>query len=127
MAAAVREVGPSVVLIDTEHAPPGAMEGGQAIPNLPGLPPGLFDDQNPQPQLGQGSGFVFRQDGLVLTNAHVVKDANRVYVTLTDGTRHPAEVLGADELFDLAVVRITPVEGERKPKVRTDRGCGGCI
>ena len=118
VAAAVRQVGPSVVLIDTEHTPPSMLDGGpghhEAIPQLPGVPPGLFEDPSPQPQMGQGSGFIFRQDGLVMTNAHVVKGASRVYVTLSDGTRHPAEVLGVDELFDLAVVRITPAR-EKSP------------
>jgi S1-C subfamily serine protease len=54
---------------------------------------------------GTGSGVVLREDGHILTNAHVVDGAAEVQVTLPDGSIHRAEVVGADPSSDLAVVR----------------------
>ncbi len=53
-----------------------------------------------------GSGFILRADGLIITNAHVVSAAATVAVALRDGTTYPATVLGADEVNDIAVLRI---------------------
>ena len=58
------------------------------------------------PARGQGSGFIVSADGLVLTNAHVVKDAERVTVKLTDRREFVAKVLGSDARTDVAVLRI---------------------
>ncbi len=56
---------------------------------------------------GLGSGMIYRQDGLILTNAHVVQKAKTVSVTLSDGRKFPkAQVLGRDERTDIAVVKI---------------------
>ncbi|MGK2963667.1 MAG: trypsin-like peptidase domain-containing protein [Gemmatimonadaceae bacterium] len=55
---------------------------------------------------GLGSGFIVRADGVIVTNAHVVSGATRIFVALQDGTRYPARLLGADETNDLAVVKI---------------------
>jgi S1-C subfamily serine protease len=55
---------------------------------------------------GSGSAVVYRSDGHLLTNAHVVSGANAVAVTLPEGTRLQAEVVGADEQTDLAVLRV---------------------
>jgi S1-C subfamily serine protease len=55
---------------------------------------------------GSGSGVIFRDDGTLLTNAHVVKDADAIDIVLADGRHMPGEVLGTDDLTDIAVVRI---------------------
>ena len=56
---------------------------------------------------GLGSGMIYRNDGLILTNAHVVKGADTVTVTLSDGRKFKnAKVLGRDERTDIAVVKI---------------------
>jgi S1-C subfamily serine protease len=55
---------------------------------------------------GQGSGVIFDQQGLVLTNAHVVENADRVMVGLPDGRRVAGRVIGQDSLTDLAVVQL---------------------
>jgi putative serine protease PepD len=59
-----------------------------------------------QNELGQGSGIIYDAEGLILTNAHVVGQFTKVQVTLASGVRVPGEVLGADPLTDVAVVRI---------------------
>lgn len=67
-------------------------------------------------QQGQGSGVIFCKEGLVLTNAHVVQDASRVTVTLTDGRRFRAEVKGTDDIVDIAVLKIIfEKNNEKKP------------
>jgi S1-C subfamily serine protease len=60
----------------------------------------------PIPQEGTGSGFVIDSKGHIVTNNHVVEGADEVHVTLADGTRVPAEIVGTDPYSDLAVIKI---------------------
>jgi serine protease Do len=55
---------------------------------------------------GYGTGFVVRPDGIIITNQHVVAKAERVVVTLPDGSDLPAKVLGEDALTDIAVLQV---------------------
>src|SRR5690349_2231997 len=88
-----------------------------------GLPPGFEDDpffkffrgmpgfqqRGPQgsvPFKGMGSGFIISPDGLILTNAHVVREAKEVTVKLSDRREFTAKVLGSDTSTDIAVLRI---------------------
>jgi S1-C subfamily serine protease len=84
---AVEQISPSVVNIEVHTA--GKMRSGED-----------------RERHGGGSGFVFTPDGLILTNSHVVHDARRIEVTLSDGRRMPAAALGDDPASDLAVIRI---------------------
>ena len=72
-----------------------------------GFPGGMGPQAQPNvPTHGQGSGFIVSPDGLVLTNAHVVKGASEVIVKLTDRREFRAKVLGSDPKTDVAVLKI---------------------
>jgi len=112
----VEKYGPAVVNVEVvEKAQPAT--GG-----VPGLSPNdpFFDffrrfgipgpDQQPRgnqpPVRGAGSGFIVSPDGYILTNAHVVANADEVTVRLTDRREFQAKVIGADERTDVAVIKI---------------------
>jgi S1-C subfamily serine protease len=66
-----------------------------------------FDFFNrPVPQQGQGSGFILSKEGLILTNNHVIDNAQRVQVTLSDKHNYKATVIGVDHQHDLALLKI---------------------
>ena len=89
---------------------------GFAFPNFQGNPFGedgpfgRFFEGNPpadQKQEGVGSGFVISQEGYILTNNHVVEDAEQIKVKLANGSEYDAKVVGRDPKTDLALVRIS--------------------
>ena len=117
--------GPSVVNIsvsgikqaanDEGEGPTAQRRGPQGMdPNDPFFeffkrfqgPNGGGQGQREMPVRGQGSGFIVSADGLILTNAHVVRDAKDVTVKLTDRREFQAKVLGSDAKTDIAVLRI---------------------
>src|SRR5215471_1542086 len=89
--AVAEQVSPSVVRIDVEA--PAAAQGGRRR-------------ARPDQAAGSGSGFVVTPDGFVLTNSHVVSGASRITISLLDGRRIPAHLVGDDPDSDLAVVRV---------------------
>jgi serine protease Do len=97
--AAVAKVAPSVVTVQTE-----------AVDQTPQDPFDIFfggGRSQPRTQAGLGTGFIVRNDGVIVTNAHVVAGASKVSVMMRDGTVYPAKVLGEDETNDIAVLRIS--------------------
>ena len=120
--AIVKQSAPAVVGVTVEGRHQASLEeqGG-------GMPPGMEDDpffkffrgvpglgqrgqrgqQSPStPFRGLGSGFIISSDGLILTNAHVVREAKDVTVKLSDRREYTAKVLGLDTATDIAVLRI---------------------
>ena len=63
------------------------------------------------PESDTGSGFFISQEGLIVTNYHVIKDASIITVSLHDGSVYEAQLLGADDENDIAVIKITPTAG----------------
>jgi serine protease Do len=124
-AAIVKQAGPAVVGV--------TVAGSHKVEGMQGIPPGMEDDPFFQffrgipgmqfpgrrggevPFRGLGSGFIISSDGLVLTNAHVVRDAKEVTVKLSDKREYKAKVLGADPATDIAVLRI---DAKNLPTVR---------
>ncbi|MDP6851233.1 MAG: trypsin-like peptidase domain-containing protein [Prochlorococcaceae cyanobacterium ETNP1_MAG_8] len=113
VADAVRRVAPAVVRIDTERTV-------QRQPFDPTLIDPLLRDLlgepgiGPERERGQGSGVVIDDQGLVLTNAHVVDQVDAVSVTLADGDQHDGSVVGTDPVTDLALVRL---DGAFRPQI----------
>ena len=126
----VQRYGPAVVNIsvvtrvsamnsqgDDEDAPGNGNGGGNDNnpfgPNSPfapffrGLP---FQLPQPGPMHGEGSGFIIRADGVIMTNAHVVNGATEVTVRLTDRREYTAKVIGVDARSDIAILKIAAKE-----------------
>ena len=65
-----------------------------------------FGQQPPRAQRGEGSGFIMTEDGYIVTNNHVVADADQVSITMSDGRTFKARIVGTDSTTDVAVVKI---------------------
>ena len=118
----VDRVMPAVVSVDVKFTNAVAQnEGGDGAPDMNNIPPELrqFFDQFPGfrgmpggkgPQTGPtgatGSGFIISADGYVVTNNHVVKDADEVSVRTQSGEEYKAAVIGTDPKTDLALIKI---------------------
>ena len=110
--AIAEHVTPAVVSISAESAP----RERSATPDDPrrrALPPGWedffrqFGDPRQQtPRQSSGTGFIVSADGYILTNNHVVEDADRLVVTLNDGRDYQARLVGRDPDTDVAVIKI---------------------
>jgi len=114
--AVAKKVSPAVVFIKVEKTTEGKMSphefpfpfDDEFFRRFFGTPP---EGRGPRPApkhhvQGQGSGFIISSDGLILTNHHVVGDADKVTVRVEDGREFEAEVVGTDAPADVALIRI---------------------
>lgn len=107
--------GPAVVNISTTQTVHGGGPGMTPFPNLPEddpfyefrrfAPPGGQGQQDYKNQ-SLGSGFIISADGYILTNAHVVNDADEVIVKLTDKREFKAKIIGIDRRSDVSLLKI---------------------
>ena len=123
----VEQASPAVVNISTRQVIPTQAAGMQQMPDLEGLPPmfrEFFERSIPQMPPGQqrkreaqslGSGFIISSDGYVLTNNHVVADADEIVVRLSDRSELEAKLVGADPRTDVALLKV---EGKNLPTVK---------
>ena len=115
----VKRHGPAVVNVSVEGTRRVSGDGEEIeIPGLQQIPPQLRDFFRGGPRgrgiprgegpmmRGQGSGFIVSNDGYIITNAHVVENADFVNVRLTDRREYKAKVVGADKQTDIAVLKI---------------------
>ncbi len=117
----IQRVSPAVVSISVRQT-----AGARARPDFENLPPGLedfmkrFPERAPQRNpTALGSGFIIAENGTVVTNHHVVADAEEIDIRLADGRELKAELVGTDQGTDLAVLKIKG--GGRFPYVTLDR------
>ncbi|MEK8049938.1 Do family serine endopeptidase [Ideonella sp. DXS22W] len=117
--AVVKRASPAVVGVTVAGLHKASAEEGGGLPpeverdpffqffrGMPGLQQRRGQGGGQVPFKGQGSGFIVSADGLVLTNAHVVRDAREVTVRLADRREFVAKVVGADPVTDVAVLKI---------------------
>ncbi|HUU24692.1 MAG TPA: Do family serine endopeptidase [Methyloceanibacter sp.] len=125
----VAKVSPAVVSINVK----GEMKvaDNNQMPGMPDLPEDnpLYDffkqfrkgmpngPSKPTPSLAQGSGFFISDDGYVVTNNHVVEDAEDITVTMEDGEKFSAKLVGTDPRTDLALVKVTDNTKKKFPFV----------
>lgn len=122
--ALVEQSGPAVVNISTTRTLQRASSAEQEelLKRYFGEPHPQQNEKPPEPPQSSeqeishdvGSGFIFSADGYLLTNAHVVKDADEVWVKLSDKREFQASIVGIDENTDIAVLKI---KGDNLPKV----------
>jgi Do/DeqQ family serine protease len=92
--------------------------GRDGVPGMPGVP---------RRQAGLGSGVIVSDDGYILTNHHVVADAEKVRVDFTDGRSYEARVVGSDKPSDLAVLKIEATKLTTLPLGDSDRARVGDV
>jgi len=106
-AAVAEAVRPSVVFIRSQRTERPSANRRVVPPGFEQfLPPGVTTPQQPEIERGTGSGFVVSADGYILTNHHVIENADQIRVQLLNGTLHEAKLVGSDVNTDLAVLKI---------------------
>ncbi len=106
----VRRVVPAVVNIAVRMNVADPASASAMPPELKGTPfEKTFRDRlrgRREQMIGAGSGFVLDPAGIIVTNNHVVGEADKILVSFTDGTELPARIIGTDELTDIAVIKV---------------------
>lgn len=100
-----QRVNPSVVDIRVVQNSSSTQDSQYSVPSFPGFPQFSYPQDNTPTQV-EGAGFVYDMNGDIITNNHVVTDAQRIIVTFNDGTEAEATLVGTDPGSDLAVIRV---------------------
>lgn len=107
-----KAINPSVVNISTSavYKPNANDPMREMLEKFYGITPEQQNWSNKPQRLGLGTGFVIREDGLIITNAHVIRDADIIEVQLTenDTKQYKAKLLGSDSRTDIALIKIVP-------------------
>ena len=107
----VKKVLPAVVNIAVTEVITGGDMLAQLPPELRGTPfERQFRDRfrnRREQMIGAGSGFIIDPSGVIVTNNHVIGHADKIVVSLSDGTELPARVIGSDDLTDIAVIKVS--------------------
>jgi len=108
-----KAINPTVVNISTSVIPQGRDSRDPMLDMLEqfyGVPMQQPRTQPGKPRrMGLGTGFIVREDGLIVTNAHVIQGADLIEVQLTEtGKQYKAELIGSDQRTDIALIKITP-------------------
>jgi serine protease Do len=125
------KVTPAVVSINVKGEVKVADNDGP-IPGMPDLPEDnpLYDffkqfrknmpqhPAKPHPSLAQGSGFFISDDGYIVTNNHVIEDADNISVTMEDGEKYEAKLVGTDPRTDVALIKVVNAKGKKFPFVK---------
>ncbi|MGU9978196.1 MAG: Do family serine endopeptidase [Candidatus Oxydemutatoraceae bacterium WSBS_2016_MAG_OTU14] len=122
----VERVSPAVVNVSATPKIGSAQDSSKAgpPPNFPNMPDNapllefwkkFFGEQGRHSRPAFGSGFILSKDGYIITNAHVVKDAERVVVKLSDRRELQAEIIGSDARSDIALLKV---QAENLPVVQ---------
>lgn len=110
----VEELSPSVVNISTTTKPDdNGLEPEEDMMET-AAPEFRHFFENGKKQEALGSGFIIDKEGFIITNAHVINDAESIDVTLSDETVHEAKIIGKDNLTDIALIKIN-TQKELKP------------
>lgn len=107
-----RVINPAVVNISTSVTPRGRMQNDPMLELLEQFYGQQFQMPKAQPQTALGTGFIIREDGLIITNNHVVEGADVIEVQLTEGSEkhYKAEIVGRDQRTDIALLKISSKE-----------------
>jgi len=108
------KVSPSVVVINVvQNQSPASLQDEEDENQTDSMPPGFWKEFHKQfkrlpveKTVGQGSGIVIREDGYILTNGHVIEDAESISVQMKDGKSYKATVRGMDPQSDVAVIKV---------------------
>jgi putative serine protease PepD len=107
----------TTLLPDEEHTIALYKSASPAVVNITSVSVSVDIFFNLIPNQGMGSGVILTPDGYILTNSHVVLNADQLEVTTTSGKTYKAKLIGSDPSKDVALIKITPAAGEQLPTI----------
>lgn len=117
---AVKMIENSVVNIRTEKFVPAAVKPhGDEVLHGENYYKDFFGHNRTYKTQSLGSGFIVKDDGIIITNYHVIEAASKIYVLLSDNSTYEAELIGGDNIIDIAILKIKNTNGRKFPVAKT--------